>query len=105
MRTVKLPGAEDYDSHMEMHTSTTNTDISLARESQKHISDPTRAHDLLDHGNDRNFSSNGKWTECEYHSQYRKMCHTYQLKFYGQQLIHHNCNFAVRMKNLMEGEG
>ena len=31
MTTVKLPGSEAYYSHMEIHSSTANTDISLAR--------------------------------------------------------------------------
>ena len=70
MITVKLPGAGAYDSHMEMYTSTVNTDISLAKKFQKHISEPTREHDLLDHGKDRKHSSKCKWTECEYYSQY-----------------------------------
>ena len=48
--TVKLPGAEDYDSHMAMHTSTAKTDTSLAREFQKNISYPTWVHGLLNHG-------------------------------------------------------
>ena len=30
MKTVKLPGASDYDSQMAMHNSTANTDISLS---------------------------------------------------------------------------
>ena len=41
MTTVKLPGAESSDSQMAIHTSTSNIDISLSREFQKHISDPT----------------------------------------------------------------
>ena len=65
MPTVQLRGAADYDSH----TSTANTDISLEREFQKHISDPTQAHGLLDHGKDRNFSSRLKCTDHEYHVQ------------------------------------
>ena len=39
--TVQLPGAAAYDSHMPMHTLTSNTDISLSRGFNKHISDPT----------------------------------------------------------------
>ena len=34
MTTVHLPGAAAYDSQMKIYTSTTNTDISLAREFQ-----------------------------------------------------------------------
>ena len=60
--TVQMPGASSYDSQMEIHTSTKNTDINLAREFQKHISDPTRAHGLLDNGKDRKNASKGKCT-------------------------------------------
>ena len=35
MKTLHLPGAAAYESQMEMHNSTINTDISLAREFQK----------------------------------------------------------------------
>ena len=41
MTTLQLSGAAAYDLHMAIHTSTANTDISLAREFQKHLSDPT----------------------------------------------------------------
>ena len=47
MTTVQLPGASAYYSQMAMHTSTENTDTSLERESQKHLSDPTWSHGLL----------------------------------------------------------
>ena len=53
MKTMQLPGVADYDSHMEMHTSTANADIILAREFKRHLSDPTREHGLLDHSKDR----------------------------------------------------
>ena len=49
-----------------------NTDICLSRGFQKHISDPTRAHGLLDHGKDRKCADKRKWTDREYHVQYRK---------------------------------
>ena len=38
--TLKLTGVAVYDTQMEMHTSTENKDISLAREFQKDLSDP-----------------------------------------------------------------
>ena len=57
---------------MEIHTSTVNTDISLSREFQRYISDPTRANGLLDHGKDPKCDSKRKWTEPEYHVQYSK---------------------------------
>ena len=64
--TMQLPGEEAYELQMAMHTSTENTDISLAREFQKHLSDPTQVHGLLDHGKDRKRSSKRKWANCEY---------------------------------------
>ena len=53
MKTIQLTGAATYDSHMEMHTSTLNTDISLARGLQKHLPDPTVTHGVMHHGKDR----------------------------------------------------
>ena len=60
---VQLSGVEAYESHMAMHTSTANTNISLARELQKHLSDPTWAHGLLDRGKYRKCASKLKWTD------------------------------------------
>ena len=67
MKNVQLPGASSYDSEMAMHTSTSNIDISLSRGFQKHLSDPTLAHGLLDHGKDRFFFSKRNWNERDYH--------------------------------------
>ena len=72
MTTVQMPGEEAYDSQMAMHTSTENTYISLAREFQKRLSDPTRSHGLLRCGKDRKRSIKRNWTEHEYHFQDRK---------------------------------
>ena len=54
---------------MSIHTSTANTGISLAREFQKHISDPKQAHGLFDHCKDRKCASKWKWTDHEYRLQ------------------------------------
>ena len=54
---------------MEMHTSTENSDISLAKKFQKHISDTSRAHGLIDNEKDRKLNSRSKWTERDYHVQ------------------------------------
>ena len=70
--TVKLPGASTNDLQMVMYTSMSNIDISLAREFQKHLSDPTRAHGLIDNGKYRKRASNRKWTEHDYHVHDRK---------------------------------
>ena len=72
MKTVQLTGAADYYSQMAMHTSTANPGIILARDSQKYISEKTRAHGLLDHSNYKKFASKWKWNESKYHVQYRK---------------------------------
>ena len=50
MTTVKLPGAATNYSHMVIHTTMSNIDISLVRVFQNNISDPTRAHGLIDRG-------------------------------------------------------
>ena len=72
MTTVQLPSASDYDSHMSIYISTTNIDISFSREFQRRLSDPTRAHGLLDHGKDMKYDSKLNWNEHKYHSQDRK---------------------------------
>ena len=72
MTTVHLPGTATNDSHMVMHTAIINADISLARVFQKNISDPTCAHEFIDHGKNIKQSSKCKWTEREYHVQDRK---------------------------------
>ena len=38
IKILQLPGAAAYESHMKIHTSNANTDISLSREFLKHIS-------------------------------------------------------------------
>ena len=63
MTTVQLSVAADYESQTGKHTSDANTDISLAREFKKHISDPTQAHYLLYHGKDRKHASKQIWTD------------------------------------------
>ena len=70
--TVNLTSAATNDLWMVMNTSTSNTDISVSREFQKYISDPTRAYGLIDNGKDRKRASKHKWTDHEYHVQYRK---------------------------------
>ena len=47
---VQLPDAEEYDTQMVINTSTVNTDISLAREFQKNIFDPSRKNGVMDQG-------------------------------------------------------
>ena len=64
---MKLPGAATNNSHMVMHTSMSNTCISLTREFQKHISEPTCAHGLIDHRKYRKQDRKSKRTEREYH--------------------------------------
>ena len=38
METVKLPGSKCFDTQMEVHTVTQNTDVSLSQKLQKHLS-------------------------------------------------------------------
>ena len=72
MTDLQLPGGATYDSQREMHTSTLNMDISLAREFQKRLSDPTPAYGLMDHVKYRKRSSKLNWTDLEYRVMYSK---------------------------------
>ena len=105
IKTVKLPIAVDYDSQIEMHTSTTNTYISLWREFQNNLSDPTWAHGILDQGKGKNSPVKGSGLNVSIMSKTENMCHTYQLRLHVQQLSYQNCHFAVWIENLMEREG
>ena len=57
IKYVEFPGAAAYDSQMEMHTSTANTDIILSRGFQKNCSYPAQSQGLFDHGKDRKRSN------------------------------------------------
>ena len=72
MKTVQLLDAAAYDSQMTMHILTVNTDISLAREFQKHLSDLTWEHGLLDLGKYVKCASKWNWNERDYHVQDNK---------------------------------
>ena len=61
-KAVQLTGAASYESQMKMHTSTLNTDISLAREFQKHLSYSKRKNGVMDQGKDRKSDSKQKCT-------------------------------------------
>ena len=56
MTTFQLHGSADYDSHMSINTSTAIKDAIIAREFQKHLSDPTLKYGVIDKGKDM------KWT-------------------------------------------
>ena len=60
VKILKLPGVATNNSQVVMHTSMSNTDISIARLFQKYLSHPTRAHDLIDDGKDRKRASKRK---------------------------------------------
>ena len=55
MATVQLPGIQSFDTKMEMHTETHNSDVSLAQEFQKHLCHPSRKHGLLEYAWHKNF--------------------------------------------------
>ena len=46
--TLKLPYAKSYDTHMVMHTGTRTSDVSLAREFQKHLSGAAHKYGVID---------------------------------------------------------
>ena len=96
-----MPGVEAYASQMAIHTSTANTDISLAREYQKFFQ--------TQHGHMacwitvriESVPVNGGLMIMSFMYKKENMCHKYQLKFHLQQLSYQHCNFSVCMQNLM----
>ena len=51
MTTGQFPGSELFDSKIVVHIATQNFDVSLALEFQIHLSNASRKHGILDHGN------------------------------------------------------
>ena len=50
MLTMELTGAKRYEKNMVIHTGTCTSDVSLAREFQKHLSNAARNHGVIDQG-------------------------------------------------------
>ena len=48
MATVQFPGSERFDRQMAVHISAKHSDVSLALEFQKHLSNASRKHGILD---------------------------------------------------------
>ena len=51
MDTVKLPGSESFDTQMSVHTATQNTNVILSQGFQKHLSNGSHKHGILDNEN------------------------------------------------------
>ena len=66
---VKLPGSKLFDSHMQMHTSTQNSDASIAKELQQHMSNENSQNCVIDQGKYKIIFSERKWTDRDYHVQ------------------------------------
>ena len=49
MVTVQLLGSKKFDTQMAGHTLTKNTDVSLALEFQKHLSNESHKHGIIEH--------------------------------------------------------
>ena len=50
MSTVRLPGSNIFDSHMQIHTVSQNNDGSLAKEFQQHLTKEHRQNGVIDQG-------------------------------------------------------
>ena len=97
MDTMKLYGASAYDSHMAMHTSTVNTDISLAREFKNFFQTQHGHMDFWIMARIKNVPVNGSGIIMSIMYNKSKTCHTYKLKYHVKQLSSQHCHFAVRM--------
>ena len=47
MATTKLTDSKGYDTKMRIHSATSTTDVSLAREFQNHLSDEAHKHGVI----------------------------------------------------------
>ena len=76
-KTVELPDAAGYNSHMAINTSNFNIDISTTREFQKYFSDPTRKNGLMDQGKDIKWANkkNGLCVSIMFNT--ANLCHTH----------------------------
>ena len=63
MSTVQLPGANIYYTQMVSHTETPTSDVSFAREFQKHLSTEAHKHRVIDQGKNKKQASKQNWTE------------------------------------------
>ena len=50
-----LLGSKRFDTQMSAHTATQNTDANLAQGFQKHLSNESCKHGIIDHGKPKNF--------------------------------------------------
>ena len=78
MTLVQLNGASGYYKQMAIHISTVNKDISLARELQKHLLEPSRKNVVIVQGKYRKRAIQLKWDVSEYYVQDKNMCHIHQ---------------------------
>ena len=67
MATVQLTGSKFFDTQTKVHTAAQNTYVSLALEFQKHLSNESHKHGIIDNGKDKKSSSKQKCTNREYH--------------------------------------
>ena len=54
MENVQLPGSKRFDTQMVVHTAKNNNDMSLALEFQKHLSNKSHKHGIIDNKKQRN---------------------------------------------------
>ena len=60
MVTAQIPGSKHFDTQMSVHTSIQNTNVILAQEFQKPLSNESRKHGILDFGKKQKSSSKVK---------------------------------------------
>ena len=67
MSNVQLLGSKTFDSKILMHFCTQNSEFSLAKELQKHLSKKHWKHGVIDQGTFIKIDSKIYWTDREYH--------------------------------------
>ena len=81
MSTVPIPGRNNIDTQMAVHTVTQNTDVSLSQEFQKYIFNESRKHGIIDHGSKKN-PIKQRWKNRKYYVQHNKYVKYQDIKMY-----------------------
>ena len=69
MSTVKLPGSNIFDSHMQIHIVNQKYDVSLANEFQNHLTKEHHKNGVFDQGKKNKRFMERIWTDRKYHVQ------------------------------------
>ena len=98
---VRLLGEKYYDTKMVMHTITSISDVSLTRESQKHLYNVAYKHGFIDQDKDKNGQVNESGQKHNIKFRIILMSRKNMLNFFVIQTSFYHCHFVVHTQNQM----